>query len=223
MDAEEAIVSRRSVRGFRPDPVPRATIEHILQIAATAPSGTNMQPWQVYVVGGDSKRRLSEAVLAERRQPTMAHEPEYRYYPAEWREPYIGRRRKVGIDMYTLIGIPRGDKEAMFRQHGRNFEFFGAPVGLFFAIDKDLEIGSWLDYGMFIGAVMTAARAQGLHSCPQAAWPPYHRIIRQQLGMPEGQTVVCGMALGYEDEADPANRLRTEREPVNNFAKFIDL
>ena len=152
----------------------------------------------------------------------MAHEPEYRYYPAEWREPYVGRRRKVGFDMYALLGIGRGDKAAMFRQHSRNFEFFGAPVGIFFTLDKYLEIGSWLDCGMFIGQVMIAARAQGLHTCPQAAWPPYHQIVRQHLNIPDQQALVCGMAVGYEDESAPVNQLRTVREPLASYTRFID-
>lgn len=223
MDAEEAIMSRRSVRAFLPTPVPRQTVERILEVASRAPSGTNMQPWRAYVVAGEARRRVSEAVLKAREAEGEVHVAEHRYYPREWREPYIGRRRKVGLDLYDLVGVKKGDKAAMFRQHGRNFEFFGAPVGLFFTIDRHLEIGSWLDFGMFIEAVMVAARAHELHTCPQAAWPPYHRVIRRILPIPEHEAIVCGMALGHEDPKAPENRLRTERAPLGDWATFIDL
>ncbi len=219
---DAAMTSRRSVRGFLATEVPRATIEHILAVASWAPSGTNMQPWRVYVVAGAAKAALTAAILAARDRPSDDQPREYKYYPDKFFEPYLARRRKVGWDLYGLLGISRGETARMHRQHSRNFEFFGAPVGMIFTIDNRLEIGSWLDYGMFIQSVASAARAQGLHSCPQAAFCSYHKIIRDQLGVPEGETVVCGMSIGYLDEDRPENRLRTERATVGEFATFLD-
>jgi len=220
MTAFAAITSRRSVRGFTDEAVPEATVRDILEAAARAPSGTNMQPWLVTVVTGAAKQRISDAVLAARKAGE-SHEAEFKYYPDKMPEPYIGRRRKVGWDLYGLVGIAKGDVEKMTVQHNRNFTFFDAPVGLFFTIDKALEIGSWLDYGMFIENVMTAAREAGLETCPQVAWAQYHKIIRRELGVPETQTVVCGMALGHEDVSEPANALRTERAPLEDWARFL--
>lgn len=217
MNTLEAIASRRSVRAFRPDPVPSETIREILEIAARAPSGTNMQPWKVRVVTGAARERLVEAALGT--EPVSA---EYKYYPDRFPEPYLSRRRKVGWDLYGLLGIKRGENEKMRAQHDRNQMFFDAPVGMIFSIDRVLEIGSWLDYGMFIGNVMTAARHFGLHSCPQVAWTPYHEVVRQVLGMPEEEVLVCGMALGYEDEGAVENGLRTERAPLGDWVTFLD-
>jgi len=220
MTAFAAITSRRSVRGFTPEPVPEATVRRILEAAARAPSGTNMQPWQVTVVTGAARKRISDAVL-QARHAGESHEAEFKYYPDKMPEPYIGRRRKVGWDLYGLVGIAKGDTAKMSVQHDRNFTFFDAPVGLFFTIDKVLEIGSWLDYGMFIQNVMTAAREEGLSSCPQVAWAQYHKVIRRELGVPETQTVVCGMAIGHEDTEEPANALRTERAPLEHWVRFL--
>ena len=217
MNTLEAIASRRSVRAFRPDPVPPETIREILEIAARAPSGTNMQPWKVRVVTGTVRERLVRAALEAGPVPA-----EYKYYPDKFPEPYLSRRRKVGWDLYGLLGIRRGENEKMRAQHDRNQMFFDAPVGMIFSIDRVLEIGSWLDYGMFIGNVMTAARHFGLHSCPQVAWTPYHEVVRQVLGMPQEEVLVCGMALGYEDEGAVENSLRTERAAIEEWVTFLD-
>jgi nitroreductase len=215
-----AITSRRSIRAFLPTPVARETVERILDIAARAPSGTNMQPWRGYVLTGAPLKRLSAALVAEALAGTEV-EAEYRYYPETFFEPYLSRRRKVGWDLYGLLGIGRGETERMRRQHARNFAFFGAPVGLIFTIDRRLEIGSWLDYGIFLGNVMTAARGMGLDTCPQAAFAPHHRTIRAHLPIPEEEVVVCGMALGYADPAAPENALVTERVPAREFCTFL--
>lgn len=217
----EAITSRRSVRGYTDQSVPMSTIDHILEASARAPSGTNMQPWQVTVVTGAAKARITDGVMAARRSGEV-HKAEYQYYPKMFPEPYITRRRKVGWDMYGLVDIKKGDTERMTAQHDQNFTFFEAPVGLFFTIHKSLEIGSWLDYGMFIQNVMTAARVEGLHTCAQAAWADFHQIIRRELGMPEDQTVVCGMALGYEDTTAPINALRTVRAPLEDWVRKLE-
>ncbi|HYF56437.1 MAG TPA: nitroreductase [Salinarimonas sp.] len=219
---EAAILGRRSVRAFRPDPVDRALVERLLALAARAPSGTNMQPWRAYVVTGAARERLCAALLAAHADPAGGHESEYRYYPDPFPDPYGARRRKVGLDLYGLLGIGRGEGERMHAQHGRNLAFFGAPVGLIFTIDRRLAIGSWLDYGGFLQSLMIAARAYGLDTCPQAAFAPFHRVIRAHLPISEGEIVVCGMALGYADETAPETRLVTERAPVADFATFLD-
>jgi nitroreductase len=219
---EAAITGRRSVRAFRPDPVSREIIQRILNVAARAPSGTNMQPWRAYVLTGSIKERLSEALLqVHARGGTDLTSAEYRYYPAQFFEPYLGRRRRVGFDLYGLLGIQRGEKDRMAHQHGRNLVFFGAPVGLIFTIDRRLEIGSWLDYGMFLENIAIAARAHGLDTCMQAAFAPFHRTIRDNLPLSEAEVVVCGMSIGYEDPDAPENQLRTERVPASEFATFL--
>ncbi len=219
---DAAITSRRSVRAFLPTPVPRATIEAILQVAARAPSGTNTQPWRVHVLSGAAQAELSKAIRAAYDDPVERahHSEEYAYYPTEWKSPYIERRRKVGWDLYSLLGIGRADKAGMHRQHSRNYAFFDAPVGLIFSIDRVLQQGSWLDYGMFLQNVMVAARARGLDTCPQAAFMQFHRIIARHLSLPAEQMVVCGMALGHADPAAVENTLVTEREPVAGFTRF---
>jgi nitroreductase len=225
MQVDEALTSRRSVRAFLPTPVSRATVEHILTVAARAPSGTNMQPWKVYVVAGAAKQAITDEVQAARaeaaRTGETVHTQEHRFYPPDIGEPYITRRRKVGWDMYGLLGIQKGDKDKMFAQHGRNFEFFGAPVGLFVFIERHLEIGSWLDLGMFLENIMIAAREQGLHTCPQAAWTNYHKIVRAHVGAGESEELACGMCLGEEDTDAAVNTLTTERAPVDEFARFV--
>ncbi|MGV7208958.1 nitroreductase [Oxalobacteraceae bacterium A2-2] len=221
---DAAITSRRSIRAFLPRPVPRADLERILEVAARAPSGTNVQPWKVYVLSGEVKRRLSATILAAHNDPELArqHTEEYAYYPREWISPYIERRRKVGWDLYGLLGLTREDKAGMAAQHGRNYEFFGAPVGLIFTMDRVMEQGSWLDCGMFLQNIMVAARGRGLDTCPQAAFTQYHRIIAEVLELPANEIVVCGMALGYADPGKIENTLVTERAPLAEFVKFVD-
>ena len=220
---DAAITSRRSIRAFLPTPVPREDIEALLEVAARAPSGTNTQPWRVHVLTGAAKARLSEAILAAYRDPAQcqAHTEEYAYYPREWVSPFIERRRKVGWDLYALLGLARDNKAGMAAQHGRNYAFFDAPVGLIFTIDRVMEQGSWLDYGMFLQNIMVAARARGLDTCPQAAFTQFHRIIAQQLALPAGDMLVCGMALGWADPDKIENTLVTEREPVSAFTHFV--
>ena len=221
---DAAITSRRSVRAFLPEPVPRETVERILEVAARAPSGTNTQPWQVVVLMGEAKAALTRKIVAAYDDPAerATHTEEYPYYPLEWRSPYIDRRRKVGWDLYGLLGIGKADKAGMHAQHGRNYAFFDAPVGLIFTIDRILQQGSWLDYGMFLQNVMVAARARGLDTCPQQAFAQYHRIIGAHLQLPPERMVVCGMSLGRADPAARVNALVTERAPVAEFARFVE-
>lgn len=220
---DAAITSRRSIRAYLRQAVAREDITQILRVAGRAPSGTNTQPWKVYVLEGERKQELSSAILAIHNDPEQArlHTEEYAYYPREWVSPYIDRRRKVGWDLYALLGLTRDNKAGMAAQHGRNYEFFGAPVGLIFTIDRIMEQGSWLDYGMFLQSVMVAARGRGLDTCPQAAFTQYHRVIGSVLDLPENETVVCGMALGYADTTKIENSLITERMPVEEFVKFV--
>lgn len=221
LPSDEAIATRRSVRAFLPTPVPRPEVEAILALASRAPSGSNIQPWKVRVVAGSARDRLCAAI--ERAIDTDgadAHRREWNYYPTQWREPFLGRRRKIGWDLYGLMGIPKGDFAATEAQRRRNYRFFDAPVGLVFTLDEDLQIGSWLDLGVFIGSVAIAARGRGLDTCPQAAFADFHAVIRRELAIPESEIVICGMALGHADPAAPENRLVTERAPVSKFATF---
>ena len=221
---DAAITSRRSIRAYLETPVAREDIEAILEVAARAPSGTNTQPWKVYVLTGEAKERLSSAILAAYADPQQAkeHTEEYTYYPREWVSPFIDRRRKVGWDLYALLGLPRENQAGKAAQHGRNYRFFDAPVGLIFTIDRVMEQGSWLDYGMFLQNIMVAARGRGLDTCPQAAFTQFHKIIGEQLGLPGNEMLVCGMALGHADPHKIENTLVTEREPVSGFVRFID-
>jgi nitroreductase len=220
---DAAIVSRRSIRAFLSTPVAREDIEAILEVASRAPSGTNTQPWRVVVLTGAAKDRLGDAILAAYADPQEAqrHTEEYPYYPREWVSPFIDRRRKVGWDLYALLGLTREDKAGMAAQHGRNYRFFDAPVGLIFTIDRVMEQGSWLDYGMFLQNIMVAARARGLDTCPQAAFTQYHRIIAEQLQLPSNEMLVCGMALGFADPGKVENTLITVREPVSGFTRYV--
>src|SRR3954465_8567035 len=186
---EEALLSRRSLRAFRPDPVPREMVERILALASRAPSGTNVQPWKVYALAGSAK----DSLVREMHEAFMAHGEEgwkraYEYYPTKWREPYLARRRKLGWDLYGLLGIGKGGQGKTKVQHGRNFLFFDAPVGLICASGDDFEKGSWLDYGMFLQSVMLAARGLGLDTCLQAAIASAHEIIPRQLARPATRT-----------------------------------
>jgi nitroreductase len=221
---DAAITSRHSMRAFLPTPVSRDLMEEILRVAARAPSGTNTQPWQVYVLMGAARRRLSDRILATcvNAEELATHQEEYAYYPTQWISPYIDRRRKIGWDLYGLLGITKTDKARMQQQNNRNFQFFDAPVGLIFTIDRVMQQGSWLDYGMFLQNIMVAARARGLHTCPQAAFTQFHRIIAEELALKPEQMVVCGMSLGHADPAAVENSLVTDRAPVSEFARFLE-
>jgi nitroreductase len=179
-----------------------------------------MQPWKVYVLTGETKAKVADAILNSGIRAEKAVWDEYKYYPDQFFEPYLSRRRKVGFDLYGLLGIGRRDVDLMRAQHDRNFVFFDAPIGMIFTIDRRLNKGSWVDYGMFLQNIMVAARGRGLHTCPQAAFAPYHHQIRPVLGIPEEEIVVCGMAIGYEDTTRPENGLVTERAPLHEWVRF---
>lgn len=226
---DAAITSRFSCRAFlRQREVPRATIEEILAVASRAPSGTNTQPWRAYVLQGASRDALSDKVCAAHdavyADPALAAEyrEEYDYYPTKWVSPYIDRRRENGWGLYGLLGIAKGEKDRMHAQHQRNFRFFDAPVGLMFTIDRVLGRGSLMDYGMFLENVMVAARARGLHTCPQAAWNGFARIILPYIGAGPDEMLVCGMSLGYADVDALVNGFHTPREPAAAFTRWVE-
>lgn len=216
----DALASRKAVRAFRSTPIPRDVVTNILSAAARAPSGSNTQPWNVHVLAGQARANLSTRLLRAYEADEPGHDDAYQYYPSPWFEPYQTRRRKLGYDLYEALGIARDDHEGRRVQLGRNFAFFGAPVGMIFTLDRRHRMSAWIDLGIFLQSVMLAARGFGLHTCPQQAFARYHQLIRAQLGLPENDLVVCGMALGYADLSAPENGLATEREAVDHFATF---
>lgn len=217
-----------SARAFTAQPVPREVLTQLLELAARAPSGTNTQPWKVYVLQGASRDTLVDKVCAAhdeiRANPDMANEyrEAYDYYPEKWVSPFIDRRRENGWSLYGLLGIGKGDKDKMHAQHQRNYRFFDAPVGLMFTLDKVMGRGSLVDYGMFLQTLMVAARGHGLHTCPQAAWNGFAKIILPHMGAGDNEMLVCGMALGYADESDIVNTFRTPRESVVSFTTWLE-
>ena len=224
---DAAIESRFSARAFLPRAVDRDLLQDILRVASRAASGTNTQPWKVYVLQGASRDGLVEKVCAAHdavyADPSLAaqYREEYPYYPEKWVSPYIDRRRQNGWSLYGLLGITKGDKEKMHLQHRRNFELFDAPVALMFTVDRVMGQGSLIDYGMFLQSIMVAARARGLHTCPQAAWNGFASIILPHVGAGESEMLVCGMALGWADEAALINSFHTPREPVEQFTHWL--
>lgn len=216
------IAARHSVRRFLPTPVDEAVLTQILEAAARSPSGSNTQPWRVHVLTGEPLKALSDAILAVYNDPVQAGQAmvEPGYYPDQWFEPYQARRKELGLGLYQLLGIGKGERERMHAQTGRNYAFFDAPVGLIFTIDRRLGFGSWLDCGMFMQTVMLAAKAWGLDTCAQAAFNPFHQTIASQLSLPDHERVICGMALGHADPHAVENTLSSARAPVSSFAKF---
>ena len=224
---QQAMDSRMSARAFTQQAVSQEVITDILHLASRAPSGTNTQPWKVYVLQGESRNSLVTKVCAAhdeiRAHPEKAadYREAYDYYPEKWVSPYIDRRRENGWSLYGLLGIGKADKDKMHLQHQRNYKFFDAPVGLMFTLDKVMGRGSLVDYGMFLQSVMLAARAHGLHTCPQAAWNGFATIILPHIGAGPDEMLVCGMALGYADDQDIVNTFRTPRETVASFTHWL--
>jgi nitroreductase len=218
LSAVEAVTGRRSIRRFLPTPVPQQTIRAVLQAASRAASGTNIQPWLVHVVRGASRDRLSRAVLAAAKAEDSSIE--YGYLPERMNEPYLSRRRKLGHDLYALCGIDRHDFDGRKAAMLRNYEFFGAPVGLFFTMERDMALGAWLDCGMFMQNVMVVARAYGLETCPQQAWCDYGAVVHRELSIPDNLIVLSGMALGYADPSAIENKLISDRIGVDEFATW---
>ena len=225
---DDAITARHSVRAFLDTPVATETIKDILNVAARAPSGTNTQPWKVYVVTGQKRAEMIERVCAAQQalfqQPELAeqYQETFAYYPETWISPFIDRRRENGWGLYGLLGIQKGEKEKMAAQQLRNYQLFDAPVALYFTVNKAMGIGSKMDISMMIQNVMIAAKARGLDTCPQAAWNHFHPIVLEVLDAPEDEELVCTVALGYADPDHIVNTFITPREPVENFTVFLD-
>lgn len=222
MQVSEAIRSRKSVRAFLPDPVPRAIIEAILRLAARAPSGGNLQPWRVHVLMGPARDELVRRVAEYRKKKPRGDPPEYHIYPPELTEPFVTRRFRIGEMMYATMGLPREDRRARLAFFTGNWQFFGAPAGLIVTMDRQMQQGQWADLGMFLQNVMLLARERGLHTCPQEAWAPYHVPLREYLAIPQNEMVFCSMAIGYADEKAAVNTLESERAPLEEFVTFHD-
>lgn len=226
---EDAVGVRKSVRAFTSRPVDRSLLERLLAVASRAPSGANTQPWKVYVLQGAARDGLVETVCAA--HDVLAADPArmmqqfkqaYDYYPKEWFDPYLQRRRDNGLGLYRVLGIGKDDTSAMHRQHQRNFRFFDAPVGLMFTVDRRMGTGALLDMGMFMQNIMVLARAHGLATCPQAAWIGFSDLVLRHLGSDDKEMLVCGMAVGYADECAPVNTYEAPRESVDNFTVWLD-
>jgi nitroreductase len=221
MNVSEAISTRKSVRAYLDTPVEHELILQILDVACHAPSGVNSQPWQVAVVTGDTKLQLQQQ-LEQSFRNGLKGQGDYGYYPTEWKSPYIERRKACGLALYSALHIDRKDKQRRLDQWAANYRAFDAPVMLLFFMDKAMQEGSFMDYGMFLQSVMLAAVAQGLATCPQAALAEYPAIVKQVLGYPSDSVLVCGMALGYEDVTAAVNSYRTGRELAATFSRFFD-
>ena len=221
-DVFEAARTRRSIRAYKPDPVPAATLREIVALARHAPSGSNIQPWRVHVMTGATLERVGTAIRQAFEKDEPGHRRDYDYYTDPIDEPYLARRRQCGWGLYGLLGIRRGDHEKSKAYRATNYDFFGAPAGLIFTIERRLERGSWLDYGMFLQTLMLAARARGLHTCSEAAIASYPDIVRRELGISNDWIVICGMAMGYADPDALINTFQPPRIGVDEYAVFLD-
>jgi nitroreductase len=220
MTVTEALKRRISVREFLPKPLPRAVLHEILDVARWAPSGGNLQPWKVIAVTGAELDAVKALAARHNTEGRTGEEGEYPVYPANLWEPYRSRRFKVGEDMYRLLGIERGDRAGRLQRFARNYEFFGAPVALFFAIDRRVGHGQWAHLGMFMQSVALAAVERGVSSCMQEAWGVVRESLRLHFALPETDLIYCGMALGYADPAAPVNSLRSDRVSVEEMTTF---
>jgi nitroreductase len=220
MNVTDAIRSRRSCRAFLDTPVPLETLRDLLETAKQAPSGGNLQPWQVHVLAGAPMRQFVALIRAKLAVHPQGEGTEYDVYPPHLKEPYRSRRFKCGEDLYATLGITREEKARRLQQFARNYEFFGAPAAMFFVIDRSMGADQWADVGMFMQNVMLLARERGLDTCPQEAWASWHRTVTEFLGLPAELMLFCGLAIGYGDPSAPINRLRTDRAPLDEFASF---
>jgi nitroreductase len=209
-----------SCRAFLDQPVSAETLREILDTARQSPSGGNLQPWHVYALTGEPLREFLGIIRGKIAAHPRGEGSEYDIYPPKLKEPYRSRRYQCGEDMYATIGVQREDKFGRLMQFARNFEFFGAPVGLFYCIDRDMGPPQWSDLGMFMQTVMLLARERGLHSCAQEAWSVFHPTIQTFLKLPPEQMVFAGMAIGYRDDDAPINALRTQRAPFDEIASL---
>lgn len=217
-----AVRTRRSIRAYRADPVPPQVLREIVELGRHAPSGSNIQPWRVHVLTGATLKRVGMAIQSAFLNGESGHRRDYEYYTDPVFEPYLQRRRECGWGLYRTLGIGRGDHEKSKAYRAGNYVFFGAPAGLVFTIDRRLEKGSWLDYGMFLQTLMLAARARGLHSCAEASIAGYPDVVRRELGLDQDWVVICGMAMGYADAEAPVNAFQPSRIAIEEYATFLD-
>ena len=216
----DAIKSRRSIRAFLDKPVEKSLMEEILKQAARAPSGGNLQPWRVYAISGEVRDQLVNTVSEKQATNPVGDGSEYNIYPPDLSDPYRSRRRDVGNQLYQLIGIPREDKAAKFAQLAKNFQFFGAPVGLIFTFDKQMGLGQHVDLGLYMQNVLLLCKEKGLDTCAQEAWAVWHQTIRDVVGIPQNELVFCGVAVGYADPDEKINELVSERASLKEFAQL---
>ena len=221
-DVFEAARTRRSVRAYKPDAVPIEIVREVVALGRYAPSGSNIQPWRVHVLTGATLARLGTAIQQAFLSDEPGHQRDYDYYTDPVYEPYLARRRQCGWGLYGALGIGRGEHEKSKAYRATNYNFFGAPVGLVFTIERKLEKGSWLDYGMFLQTIMLAARARGLHTCAEASIASYPDIVRRELEMTDDWIVICGMALGYADSGAVINTFQPLRIGLDEYAVFLD-
>jgi nitroreductase len=221
MRVSEAVNSRRSMRVFKPDPVAKADVEWIIENANRSASNGNLQPWKLYVTMGAARKRLSAAILKAMDDGDNGPGAEYNIYPQQMTPVYDARRKLVGKQLYTLLDVQRGDAAGMLKQFRKNYDFFDAPVGMILCVEKRMGNGQWIDCGIFLDQLMLLAREKGLHTCPQAAFSRYQHVVRRELGVPEDQTVICGLALGHADPDVIPNNLITERAPIQDFTTWF--
>jgi len=221
MRVSAAVNSRRSMRVFKPDPVAKTDIEWIIENANRSASNGNLQPWKLYVTMGAARKRLSAAILKAMDEGDNGPGAEYNVYPQEMTPVYDARRKLVGKQLYTLLGVPRGDAAGMLKQFRKNYEFFDAPVGMILSVEKRMGNGQWIDCGIFLDQLMLLAREKGLHTCPQAAFSRYQHVVRRELKIPDDQTVICGLALGHADPDVVPNSLITDRAPIQDFTTWF--
>ena len=221
-DVFEAARTRRSIRSYKRDPVPAHVLREVVALGRHAPSGSNIQPWRVHVLTGATLARVSKAIKTAFLSDEPGHARDYEYYTDPVYEPYLTRRRQCGWGLYGTLGIGRGDRDKSKAYRATNYDFFGAPAGLIFTIDRKLEIGSWLDYGMFLQTIMLGARARGLHTCSEASIASYPDIVRRELAIANDFVVICGMAIGYADPDAIVNTFQPPRVDLDDFAVFLD-
>jgi nitroreductase len=217
MDISEAIKSRKTCRAFIDTPVPLNVIKEILEKAMRSPSGGNLQPWRVYVVTGQVMQDIIAGVKVALPESMGA---QYEVYPPNLKDPYKTRRSEIGEMLYKLLGVAREDRVGRLKWFARNYEFFGAPVALFFTMDRIMQQGQWADLGMFMQSIMLLAREYGLHTAPQEAWSTWTPLIVKTLQIPENEMLFCGMAIGYEDSSHPLAKLESPRAPLTDIASF---
>ncbi|MEC7831282.1 MAG: nitroreductase [Pseudomonadota bacterium] len=221
LTVSEAIDTRLTCRAFTNKLPSKDIIVSIIERAKRAPSGGNLQPWRMWVVSGEPLEDFKKDIAKKLKDNPMGEGTEYNIYPPNLKEPYESRRREVGRSMYEVLNIPKEDKAGRMKQFMKNFEFFGAPVALFFAIDREMQEGQWSDLGMFIQSIMLLAREEGLHTAPQEAWAIWYKTVNKFLNIPKELMLFCGMGIGFADENDPINTFRSKREDIDDFTDFI--